>query len=369
MSGSRSLASVFLATGALAACEESIQTPDASPPEPGPEVLAEQACGRYYWRVRAAHFVEGDIVLECIGTESQQIESIVRFDVVTHESSALWIVDEEEPVRFGEGRVIDSMMYAWSPSCSAYRPHELVAMRLDAGATQPTTIVGSTGCIRNIVATPARVYWTWDRYASPEDERHGISSVPAVGGEEERLAALPFSPNKIALVGDSIYMLGYPMSGSSSVEIIRVSRVDGAIESVLGLVSSGQHFHSWFHAYQDHMLFAEVGKESSKLRRIRGADVDVLDPFDCGPSGDAVLSDSMLASRAESYGFPACKIQEGLTLTDLKTRETRGVSIDFEQRAERAPNGMTLVGSRDGWVYVLEGEQKQSLVRYPTKPL
>jgi hypothetical protein len=326
-------------------CNGSSQTADAD--IPGYEIVRESVCPISETGNMQAYLIgESSIVVVC-GTSTT---TIYRLEENSHASTVIY----RQVNGFDVQMVVGEIMYI-SPQIQG---PELQALRLDAGPVTPHTIVESSlHGMGPLGISETYVYWAWREQQASGPMMHGLSRVLLAGGSEEDVATLPFGPSyNLTVIGEDVYALGYP-TPDLSIAVAHISTVSHKAETIFS-EPPGTPIAAWFGGYRDHVIWSDTSAVPPKVYQIRGSILQRDTSIRCAPNSTSVLVGDLLTS----YNTGQCATHDTLvTATDLGTGEVGQYTHHADhQRVDR------LVGSRNGWIYLIGANE---MFRVRAEPL
>jgi hypothetical protein len=347
----------LLVCGALLASCSPIGCREGDPATPDAEVLryeivGERVCSSSY--IADAYLVDGGFVVVCSGKVGEKI--ISRFDEASRTSTLIY--SSQFPIGFDIRMVVGNIMYIAPLGIVGSIP-ELQALRLDAGATMPATIVkpGSHRVAR-IGVSSTYVYWDWADFSPSGVWTYGLSRALLSTGSEEDVALLPFAPVDLVVLGDDVYTLGHPHADDRSIALARTSTLTHTTETIFS-EPPGVPRPGWIGIYQDHVLWSDTSAAPPKVYEIHGSVVQPDTSIRCPPSSRAVLNGDTLTDFDAEHCTPH-NTARAIISTDLSTYQTSYYPLRIDSNTD-----LKVIGAREGWIY---GTEANKLVRFRLLP-
>jgi hypothetical protein len=330
--------------------------------QPEYEVVVENVCPTDF--VSEGHVLADDaIAIICRpGSGSSLPPLIYRFDELSRTAELVYTGPPEglRVLAFVGNVMYISLGTARSPT-GDYEMPGLQALRLDAGAVTPSTVVKSTSNgISQFAVSQSYAYWTYV-VRQPESDTYteSLSRAPLSGGAEEVIGVLPVRPTQLSLFGDDAYVLGHSSDSINyNISLAHVSIPDREAQVIFSEPKGdGDESKMWLGVYQDRVIFADSTGTPAKLYEIRGATPQLAAPATCIPSLNSVVAGDVVASHDKANCISP--FDSAPIAINLNTGE-----IEYSQLG----SGYTVIGWREGWIYIDGFRGIGNTARVRTKP-
>ena len=337
-------------------CGDSASTPA---PEPDYEVVAGNVCPTGSFS--DAHLLDDDAIAVVCRPDSSLAPEIYRLDELSHTGERIYAGPSDQlQVLAVVGNIMYMSLGLTQTQTGDDEMPGVQALRLDAGAVTPSTIVRATSHgVSGFAVSQTHVYWSYGVVVPfSGTSTWSLARAPLSGGAEEEIAVLPMSPKQLALLGDDMYALGHSSDAADyNISLAHISLSTHEAQVIFSEPKGDpDESKMWLGVYQDRVVFADGTGVPAKLYEIHGATVQLAASATCIPSLNSVVTGDVVASRDKTSCISP-RYSAPVTI-NLNTGD-----VEYSQYG-----GGDVIGWREGWIYLSHFRSSIDIARVRMKP-